>query len=116
MTQYFQLFLLQSIKLSFWSAFVFALTYAIWKYLILQSSGAYAMHGIKLSVRLQRSKNILVASFVIWLSFQVYNTLLAFAFKFSFPYIAIPLFVAMLLLGCQLLVRLCPSIDRPQQG
>ncbi len=116
MTQYIQLFLVPHLRLSFISALAIALAYAICKYKIQQSSGAYAVRGIKLSVRLQRTKNILVASFIILILFQIYDTLLAFAFKFLLPYVAIPLFAAMLLLGGQLLNFLCPNIDRPQQG
>ncbi len=116
MTLYIQLFLVPYLRLSFLGAFAIAIAHAIWKYRIQQSSGAYAVRGIKLSVRLHRSRNALFASFIILILFQIYNTLLAFAFKFSLPYIAIPLFAAMLLLGWQLLNRFCPNIDRPQQG
>ncbi len=116
MSLFLQELFLPYIKLSFVVAIILALYDTICKFKIQQSSGAYAVRGIKLSVRWQWIRNIFVAYFIILIFFQIYNALLAFAFKFSFPYIAIPLFVAMLFLGWHLLNRLCPSIDRPQQG
>ncbi len=116
MSLYLQELFLPYIKLSFVAAIILALNYTICKFNIQQSSGAYAVRGIKLSVRWQWTRNILAAYFIILIFFQIYNALLAFAFKFSFPYIAIPLFVAMLFLGWHMLHRLCPSIDRPSMA
>ncbi len=116
MSLYLQEIFLFNIILSFVAAPIFALEDIICKFKIQQSSGTYAVRGIKLPVRWQWTRNILAAYFIILIFFQIYNALLAFAFKFSFPYIAIPLFAAMLFIGWHMLNRLCPSIDRPQQG